>query len=103
MSTARYGKRTPTQSGVTMSSLQQISESGLSKVAEAAVGTNATDRITAMARALVGAVPGAGSVLAEVITAAVPRQRLDRVADFVILLAKEVEKLSATDKLAASP
>lgn len=71
----------------------------LSKPIGAELGKNATDRITAIARALTGAVPGVGSVLAEVITNAIPKQRLDRVADFVVLLAQEVENLSASDKL----
>jgi hypothetical protein len=70
--------------------------------AEAELGNNTTDRITAIARALIGAVPGAGSVLAEVITNAIPKQRLDRIADFVVLLAQEVEKLSAAEKLSHS-
>ncbi|MEP9396149.1 hypothetical protein [Mesorhizobium sp. KR2-14] len=73
----------------------------LAKIASANVGTNATDRLTAVARALAGIVPGAGSALAEVITSAIPKQRLDRVAAFVVLLAKEVERLSAAEKLAS--
>jgi hypothetical protein len=72
----------------------------LLQVSEAGLKNNATDRIAAaVARALAGAVPGVGSVLAEVISAAIPRQRVDRIEDFLIRLANQVDRLSAGNKL----
>lgn len=63
------------------------------------LGTKNTDRAAAIARVLAGSVPIAGPFLAEVLTAVIPNQRLDRVEAFLLLLAQELEKLSASEKI----
>lgn len=50
-------------------------------------------------RAMAGSVPVAGPFLAELLTAVIPNQRLDRVEDFLRKLAHEVERLSAAGKI----
>lgn len=66
---------------------------------EASLGTKNPDRAAAIARVLAGSVPIAGPFLAEVLTAVIPNQRLDRVEAFLLLLAKELEALSATERI----
>ncbi|MEQ1783369.1 MAG: hypothetical protein ABMA14_18590, partial [Hyphomonadaceae bacterium] len=50
------------------------------------LGQNATDRGTALAKALAGAVPVAGSFIAELLEQVIPNQRQDRFASYVGLL-----------------
>ena len=48
------------------------------------------DRIVALAKGLIGAVPIAGSLLAEVVGTVVPNERLDRIGDFLTALAERL-------------
>lgn len=63
------------------------------------LGSNHLDKSAAVARALAGSVPIAGPFLAELITAVIPNQRLDRVEDFLRKLAQDLERLSASSKV----
>lgn len=65
---------------------------------EPSLGSNHADKAAALARAVVGGVPIAGPFLAEVLTAVIPNQRLDRVEAFLLLLGQELERLSASEK-----
>lgn len=51
------------------------------------------DYILALARGLVGAVPFAGSLIAEAITAFIPNQRADRLVQYLSILAAKLEHL----------
>lgn len=63
-----------------------------------ALGNNLADRGAAIARSVVGLAPIAGPMLAELLTAVIPNQRLDRVEAFLGLLAHELETLGASVK-----
>lgn len=63
------------------------------------LGTTHADRAAALARALAGSVPIAGPFIAELVSAIIPNQRLDRVEAFLVALAHELERLGASSKL----
>ncbi len=63
------------------------------------LGSNYSDKSAAIARAFAGSVPVAGPFLAELITAIIPNQRLERVEEFLRMLARELERLSASGKV----
>jgi hypothetical protein len=54
-----------------------------------------TDHLTVSARAVLGLVPVVGSLLSELIGAAIPRQRMDRVVKFAALLEQRLAKLES--------
>lgn len=62
------------------------------------LGNNVADRTAALARSLAGSMPIAGPFLAELVTAVIPNQRLDRVEAFLFLLAEELDRLGASPK-----
>jgi hypothetical protein len=62
------------------------------------LGNTMADRTAALARSLAGSAPIAGPFLAELITAIIPNQRLDRVEAFLFLLAAELDRLGASPK-----
>lgn len=66
------------------------------------LGNTHADRTAALARALAGSVPVAGPFIAELVTAVIPNQRLDRVEAFLLALAEELERLGASSKLSQS-
>lgn len=51
---------------------------------------NSTDYVVATAKAVLGMVPFAGSLLAELAGSVIPKQRLDRLADFARRLEKSI-------------
>ena len=59
------------------------------------IGQNSTDYVVAAAKAVLGMVPFAGSILTELAGTIIPKQRLDRLADFALKLES---KLSEIDK-----
>lgn len=59
------------------------------------LGNNTADRCAAVMRSAFGFIPYIGPVLAELVTAIIPNQRLDRVEVFLRLLSQEMEKLNA--------
>lgn len=63
------------------------------------LGNNVADRTAALARSLAGSAPIAGPFLAELITAVIPNQRLDRVEAFLAHLAAELDRLGAASKI----
>lgn len=66
------------------------------------IKTNAVDYVTAGAKAMLSAIPFAGSLLAEIAGSIIPKQRVDRIADFAAKLEQRIqhlEKSSATDAL----
>lgn len=54
---------------------------------------NAVDYVTAGAKAVLGTVPFAGSLLAEIAGSIIPRQRVDRIADFAARLEERIQHL----------
>ena len=54
---------------------------------------NSTDYVVATAKAVLGMVPFAGSLLTELAGTIIPKQRLDRLADFAGKLEKRFENL----------
>lgn len=56
----------------------------------------AIDYVTSGAKAALGVVPFAGSLLAEVAGAIIPNQRIDRIADFAFKLQIRIEQLEET-------
>lgn len=58
--------------------------------------TQAIDYVTSGAKAALGVVPFAGSLLAEVAGAIIPNQRIDRIADFAFKLQVRIEQLEET-------
>lgn len=54
---------------------------------------NAVDYVTAGAKAVLSAIPFAGSLLAEIAGSIIPRQRVDRIADFAAKLEERIEHL----------
>jgi hypothetical protein len=55
--------------------------------------TNSRDRIAAIARGAAGAIPFAGGMVAEVVNAFIPAQKLDRVIDFLRALDARIEAM----------
>src|SRR3954453_18883946 len=62
------------------------------------LGTNRSDIGAAVARGTLGAIPLVGSAVAEIVTAFIPGQKLDRVTSFVEELSRTLE--SVADKQA---
>lgn len=54
---------------------------------------NAADYVTAGAKAVLGVVPFAGSLLAEIAGSIIPKQRVDRIADFAAKLEQRITHL----------
>jgi hypothetical protein len=54
---------------------------------------NLSDKIAALSRAMVGAVPWVGPMLAEIVTALIPNQRLDRAIKYLSTIDRLVEEL----------
>lgn len=52
-----------------------------------------SDMIAAIGRSVVGAVPFAGPLLTELVTAIIPNQRIDRLSDYVRLLEEKLESV----------
>ena len=57
------------------------------------IKTNAIDYVVSGAKAALGVVPFAGSLLAEVAGSIIPNQRVDRIADFAFKLQARIEQL----------
>lgn len=55
--------------------------------------SNAVDYVTAGAKAALSAIPFAGSLLAEIAGSIIPKQRVDRIADFASRLEQRIEHL----------
>lgn len=55
--------------------------------------SNAIDYVTAGAKAMLGAIPFAGSLLAEVAGSIIPKQRVDRISDFAAKLEQRIQNL----------
>ncbi|SCZ23990.1 MULTISPECIES: hypothetical protein [unclassified Pseudomonas] len=60
------------------------------------IKTQAIDYVTSATKAALGAVPFAGSLLAEVAGSIIPNQRIDRIADFAFKLQERIEQLEVT-------
>lgn len=60
------------------------------------ISQNSRDRITALARGGLGAIPFVGSALAELVTEIIPNQRLDRVEKYLLFLTEELDKRKLT-------
>jgi hypothetical protein len=69
------------------------------------LAVNRSDTLAATLRALAGAVPYAGSVLAEAANAAIRNQRLDRMANYLTALGTKLEHFENrfVDNLGNSP
>lgn len=52
-----------------------------------------TDLVVSLAKGALGAVPVVGGIVAEVIGTLIPRQRTDRIAEFVEILGEQVKKI----------
>jgi hypothetical protein len=63
------------------------------ELTHANVDTNRSDAIVAFARGTLGAIPGVGPLLAEVVGKIIPEQRLDRIARLVKQLGQKVTDL----------
>ncbi|MEO6145569.1 MAG: hypothetical protein ABIT70_00680 [Sulfuriferula sp.] len=66
------------------------------------IKTNAVDYVAACAKAILSTIPFAGSLLAEIAGSIIPRQRIDRIADFAGKLEQRIQNLeqsSVTDAL----
>ena len=61
-----------------------------------ALGSNASDRLAALLRSTTGLVPGAGAALAEIITALIPNQRIERIEKYLLYLHEELARLRPT-------
>jgi len=59
----------------------------------APIKSNAVDYVTAGAKAMLGAIPFAGSLLAEIAGSIIPKQRVDRIADFTAKLEQRIQNL----------
>lgn len=57
------------------------------------LGTTMTDIVAAMARGGLGAIPLAGSVMAEIFDITIPNQRMDRVCNFVLKLNERINTI----------
>lgn len=57
------------------------------------LNNNKTDHLVSVLKSVVGEIPIAGSALSEIIQVAIPKQRLDRVIDFIKLLALKCENI----------
>lgn len=57
------------------------------------LGTNKVDITVTVTKGLAGAIPFAGSLIAEVIGVIIPNQRLDRVVKFIQILEEKISKL----------
>jgi len=57
------------------------------------IKTQAIDYVTSAAKAALGVVPFAGSLLAEVAGSIIPNQRVDRIADYAFKLQERIEQL----------
>ncbi len=51
---------------------------------------NKTDFAVAVAKGTLGAIPGVGGIAAEIVGTLIPRQRLDRIAEFLEILGEKV-------------
>lgn len=58
-----------------------------------AIKNNAVDYVTAGAKAMLSAIPFAGSLLAEIAGSIIPKQRVDRIADFAVKLEQRIQNL----------
>ncbi|WP_371325032.1 hypothetical protein VX159_05815 [Dechloromonas sp. ZY10] len=65
------------------------------------IQANAVDYVTAGAKAILSAIPFAGSLLAEIAGSIIPRQRVDRIADFASKLEQRIEHLEKGSVTAA--
>ena len=57
------------------------------------IKTRAIDYVTSGAKAALGAFPFAGSLLVEIAGSIIPRQRVDRIADFAAKLEERIRHL----------
>ena len=57
------------------------------------IQTNTVDYVTAGAKAILSSIPFAGSLLAEIAGSIIPKQRVDRIADFAARLETRIEHL----------
>jgi hypothetical protein len=57
------------------------------------IQANAVDYVTAGAKAILSAIPFAGSLLAEIAGSIIPKQRVDRIADFASKLEQRIDHL----------
>lgn len=67
----------------------------------ASIQANTTDYVTAGAKAVLGFVPFAGSLLAEIAGTIIPQQRIDRIADFASKLELRIQHLESSTVKAA--
>lgn len=65
------------------------------------IQANAVDYVTAGAKAVLSAIPFAGSLLAEIAGSIIPKQRVDRIADFAARLEERIEHLEKSGVTAA--
>jgi hypothetical protein len=65
------------------------------------IQSNAVDYVTVGAKAVLSAIPFAGSLLAEIAGSIIPRQRVDRIADFAAKLEERIEHLEKSNITAA--
>ena len=61
------------------------------------IKTQAVDYVSSGAKAILGAVPFAGSLLTEIAGSIIPRQRVDRIADFAAKLEARIKHLEAEE------
>lgn len=57
------------------------------------LGETVQDRVLALTRGVIGAIPGVGSILAEIVSQFIPNQRAARVEEFLLLLGARVQAL----------
>ena len=60
------------------------------------IESNVVDYVTATAKSILGTIPFAGSLLAEVAGSIIPNQRIDRIADFTAKLEHRIKSLEET-------
>jgi hypothetical protein len=59
--------------------------------------TTATDIVVVIAKGALGTIPGVGGIASEIVSAFIPKQRLDRIQDFLEVLAARVERLEESE------
>lgn len=57
--------------------------------------SNKTDYLVAALKAGTGFIPGAGPILQELISNVIPNQRVDRIADYILVLEEKINKIPA--------
>lgn len=60
-------------------------------------GLNVSDYVASLAKSIAGSVPFAGTFLTEVVGSIIPKQRIDRIADFAVSLSRRIDHLEESE------